>query len=239
MCWFVYTHDASQSMTLTQAPTKLTYEIGNTGSVPFWNVWVTAIFSIKHINHGSDRGDIPIFNRSMKQMPFLFRYYGVRKEHQEEMVVVSECAVVKEEQIMIGFGSSSIILWIRQSVSPSVSLSVHQSVSPSVCLSVFQVFLNGCVAWLKDWASDERPTRCSEWLAGLPLNQSWNKRCAHVVQLTRMLNLNQKIHCNTDSRQSWAHCRFGKECMPRPAWNSFLQSWGSRRGERGRDFWYW
>jgi hypothetical protein len=45
----------------------------------------------------------------MKQLPFLFRYYGVRKEHQEEMVVVSECAVVKEEQIMILFCESVIL----------------------------------------------------------------------------------------------------------------------------------
>ena len=65
--------------------------------------------SIKQLSHASDRGDIPIFNRPVKRLPFLFRYYGVRKEHEEEMVVVSECAEVKEEQIMISFCESVIL----------------------------------------------------------------------------------------------------------------------------------
>ena len=71
----------------------------------------------KHVFHGSDLGDIPILNRPMKQLPFLFRYYGVRIEDQEEMVVVSECAVVlKEEQIMISFCESVICESVSQSI---------------------------------------------------------------------------------------------------------------------------
>ena len=164
----------------------LTYEGSNTRSIPFWNVWVTVGLMTKHVFHGSDLGDIPILNRPMKQLPFLFRYYGVRKEHQEEMVVVSECAVVKEEQIMISFCESEI-LWVRQSVNLLVSQS---SVCLSVCLSGFSEWLCGLAERLGFWwLLAERPTRCTEWLAGLPLNQSWNKRCAHV-QLTR-IHVNQ------------------------------------------------